>query len=260
MAAILCGVFAGSALGVRDYTKRFPATGDLNTAGDIAIVGNTLMTCPAADSRCAGAQAGGNLNDNTFNMTYVDVDADAATFDSTSAVLTLPAGGEVLFAGLYWGADTSNGGAAGGAAPAPVPPTAAAPNAALRGQVAFRTPASGAYAAITATQIDTNDAALGGQTGTRYQGFADVTSLVQAGGAGTYTVANVQAGTGADRYAGWSLVVVRTDPAADLRNLTVFDGYQSVSGSLEPERDDQRVPHACHRRGERRSRRRELRG
>jgi uncharacterized repeat protein (TIGR01451 family) len=61
-----------------------------------------------------------------------------------------------------------------------------------------------------------------------------VTSLVQAGGAGTYTVANVQAGTGADRYAGWSLVVVRTDPAADLRNLTVFDGYQSVSGSLSP--------------------------
>lgn len=234
VAAILCGVFAGSALGVRDYTKRFPATGDLNTAGDIAIVGNTLMTCPAVDSRCAGAQAGGNLNDNTFNMTYVDVDADGATFESSSAALTLPAGGEVLFAGLYWGGDTSNGGAAGGAAPAPVPPTAVAPNAALRGQVAFRTPASGAYTTVTATQIDTNDAALGGQTGTRYQGFADVTALVQAGGAGTYTVANVQAGTGADRYAGWSLVIVRTDPAADLRNLTVFDGYQSVSGALTP--------------------------
>jgi hypothetical protein len=160
LAAVLCAFFAGSALGVRDYTKRFPTTGDLNTAGDIDIIGNTLMTCPTVDSRCAGAQAGGNLNDNTFNMTYVDVDADATTFDSSSAVLTLPAGGEVLFVGLYWGADTSNGGAAGGVAPAPVPPTAAAPNAALRGQVAFRTPASGAYTAITATQIDTNDAAL----------------------------------------------------------------------------------------------------
>jgi uncharacterized repeat protein (TIGR01451 family) len=234
MAAVLCAVLAGSALGVRDYTKRYPATGDLNTAGDIAIVGNTLMTCPAIDSRCAGAQVGGNLNDNTFNMTYVDVDADPGTFDSSSAVLTLPAGGDVLFAGLYWGADTSNGGAAGGAAPPPVPPTAAAPDAALRGQIALRTPASGGYLTITATQIDTNDPALGGQTGTRYQGFADVTALVQAGGSGTYTVANVQAGTGADRYAGWSLVVVRTDPAADLRNLTVFDGYQSVSASLSP--------------------------
>lgn len=234
LVVVLCGPFAGSALGVRDYTKRFPVTGDLNTAGDIDIIGNTLMTCPAADSRCPGAQTGGSLNDNTFNMTYVDVDADAATFDSSSAVLTLPAGAEVLFAGLYWGADTSNGGAAGGAAPAPVPPTAAAPNAALRGQVAFRTPASGAYSAVTATQIDTNDPALGGQTGTRYQGFADVTALVRAAGAGTYTVANVQAGTGADRYAGWSLVVVRTDPAADLRNLTVFDGYLSVSSTLSP--------------------------
>ena len=193
------------------------------------------MTCPTVDSRCAGAQAGGNLNDNTFNMTYVDADADATTFDSSSAVLTLPAGGEVLFAGLYWGADTSNGGAAGGVAPAPVPPTAAAPNAALRGRVAFRTPASGAYTAITATQIDTNDAALGGQTGTRYQGFADVTSLVQAGRrrhvARWRTCRPAPARIAMRAGRSW---FVRTDPAADLRNLTVFDGYQSVSGSLSP--------------------------
>lgn len=231
---LLCGVLSGPAMGVRDYAKRFPATGDLNTGGDIAIAGNTLMTCPAVDSRCAGARAGGTLNDNAFNMTYVDVDADATTFDSSNATLTLPGGASVLFAGLYWRGDTSNGGAAAAPAPAPSPPTAAARSAATRGQVAFQTPATAGYATLTATQIDTNDAALGGQTGTRYQGFADVTALVQTAGAGTYTVANVQAGTGADRYAGWSLVVVYADPGRELRNLTVFDGFQSVSASLSP--------------------------
>ena len=46
--------------------------------------------------------------------------------------------------------------------------------------------------------------------------FADVTGLVRAGGPGRYRVANVQSGTGADRYAGWALVVVYRDLALPL--------------------------------------------
>jgi len=57
---------------------------------------------------------------------------------------------------------------------------------------------------------------------TRYQCFKDVTSLVQSGGAGTYGVANVQAGTGADRYAVWALTVVYRAPATPPRNLVVL--------------------------------------
>ena len=48
----------------------------------------------------------------------------------------------------------------------------------------------------------------------RYQAFADVTSLVQSGGAGTYFGANVQAGRSSDHYAGWSLVVAYRDTSA----------------------------------------------
>ena len=61
--------------------------------------------------------------------------------------------------------------------------------------------------------------------------FADVTSLVAAAGNGTYTVADVQAGTGMDRYAGWSLVVVYANAAEMTRNVTVFDGFQIVNGA-----------------------------
>ena len=43
------------------------------------------------------------INNNDFNMAFVDVDSDPTTFDSSQAALTLPAGSQVLFAGLYWG-------------------------------------------------------------------------------------------------------------------------------------------------------------
>ena len=61
-----------------------------------------------------------------------------------SATLSLPATATVLFAGLYWGADTSAG-AERRAGPTP----AAAPNAALRGQVGFQVPGSSGYSTIS---------------------------------------------------------------------------------------------------------------
>ena len=51
-------------------------------------------------------------------MTWVDVDGDPATFDSSSADLTLPAGASVLFAGLYYGGRLAAG---SGGSPAPNP-------------------------------------------------------------------------------------------------------------------------------------------
>ena len=80
---------------------------------------------------------------------------------------------------------------------------------------------------ITAGQVDTSPVS----GGVRYQGFADVTNLVKAGRSGEYTVANVQAGRGTDRYGGWALVVALQDPTEPLRNLTVFDGYAVVQQS-----------------------------
>ncbi len=62
-----------------------------------------------------------------------------------------------------------------------------------------------------------------------YQVFHNVTELVRRAGSGVYTVADVQSGTGEDRYAGWSLIVAYEAPADPPRNLTVFDGLQSVT-------------------------------
>ena len=63
-----------------------------------------------------GAVAGNNNNPRT--MTWIDVDGDPATFDSSSATLTLPPGARVLFAGLYYGGRLTAG---SGGSPPPNP-------------------------------------------------------------------------------------------------------------------------------------------
>ncbi len=99
-----------------------------NATGDVAIVGNTAMTAPPSDSAAVNAQngVGSRVNNNDFNMAFVDVDSDPTTFDSSSATLSLPAGASVLFAGLYWGGRNPQ-------------------NASLRTQLKLSTPASGGY-------------------------------------------------------------------------------------------------------------------
>jgi hypothetical protein len=89
LAAALVLSVVSPALADRAFHPRFST----NANGDIAIVGNTLETCPSAAADCANARAGrgGALNNNGFAMERVDVDNTA--LDSSSARLSLPAGG-----------------------------------------------------------------------------------------------------------------------------------------------------------------------
>jgi uncharacterized repeat protein (TIGR01451 family) len=212
----------------------------INTTGDIAITGNTLETAStvnnagrtladvtAAQNGVAGPN-GNHVDNNDWNMAYVDVDNDPTTFNSSQASLNLPAGASVLFAGLYWGSVTTT-----------------AAQAAARNTVKFSTPASASYVSLTGTTLGGSTIGSADFTGTPqgsiYQSFANVTSLVQAAGSGTYTLANVQAAlTDAQghlpymgSYAGWSLVVAFRAPSYAARNLTVFDGY-AVQQSNDP--------------------------
>jgi hypothetical protein len=124
---------------ITPFAKRF----SVNTAGAIGLTGNTLMTCPPSDPNCANALngVGNTLNDNNFKMVRVDIDNDPTTFTSSNAQLSLPSGANVLYAALYWGADTTAG--TGGSA---------APNAAAKNTVLLATPTSG-YTQVTATRI-----------------------------------------------------------------------------------------------------------
>src|SRR4030095_10169415 len=158
--ATLVALAAASPAGaqvVRGFTPRFTT----NVPGDVALIGNTIMSCSGGGG-CTNARnaQGGNVDDNDFDMQYVDIDADGTTFSSSRATLALPTGATVLWAGLYWGGSS---------------------NAAARNQVRLSTPVAG-YVTLTATQLDA--------TGSIYQGFVDVTALVLAGGTGQHKGAN----------------------------------------------------------------------
>ncbi len=180
------------------------------------MAANTLLSCPDAAANCASARAGSgtaaNLANNGWAMANVDVDSDATTFNSSSADLNIPAGATVTFAGLYWGGDTSAG-AGGAAAPAP----------AFANSVLLKEPGAASYTPVTgALDMSTT-------WPTRFQGFADVTASVAAAGPGSYTVANLQAGTGNDRYGGWTLVVAYHESGEPVRDLSVYDGLATVA-------------------------------
>jgi uncharacterized repeat protein (TIGR01451 family) len=239
VAAFLCAsALASSAYADRVFT---PARFTTNDTGNITMIANTLETCPVdppGQTACSSAQAGATgstLNNNDWVMRRVDQDGDpATTLDSSSANLSLPAGATVLFAGLYFGAVTTAG--ASGAAACADPPNTAQPSPTLpacspaggtdiRKLVKLKVPGASSYTSLTASVLDISSSSADG----RYQGFVDVTSQVTAAGSGTYWVGDVREATGKDRYGGWALVVAYHDATQPLRNLTVFDGLQSVT-------------------------------
>jgi uncharacterized repeat protein (TIGR01451 family) len=196
-------------------TKAFGIAYQTNAPGDILIVGNTLLTCSTATTAtgattCLSARAGtattaADNNNNNHSMANVVVDPLAPGLNSSTAGLQLPTGATVLWAGLYWGASS----------PATTPTD-------LRKQISFKTPAAG-YQTLVADTFTAN--------ASNYHAGKTVTDLVTAGGSGSYTAANVKVTLNAGDYAGWSLVVVYQLNSDQYRNLTVFDGYNTVSGN-----------------------------
>ncbi len=74
-----------------------------------------------------------------------------------------------------------------------------------------------------------------------YSCYADVTSIVQANGYGTYTVANMKATLGitsgvSGAAGGWSLLVIYKDPGASATNrfISVSDGFREILGGASP--------------------------
>ncbi|MFD7154615.1 LPXTG cell wall anchor domain-containing protein [Kribbella sp. NPDC059898] len=201
---------------VRDFGKVFGA----QTNGAVRITGNSLLTCDRSNAACRATLDGGRTkaNNNDWPMELLDLDNDPSTYSSSGATVALPAGAQVLYAGLFWGA--ARGAGSGGTASKEDGTT-----------MRLRLPGKSAYQAVTADRTDYLN------TGSKndYSSYLDVTDLVRAGGNGEYWGADVPTGTGADRYAGWSLVIAYQQADEPLRDLSVFNGYAKVS-SGEPVR------------------------
>lgn len=174
--------------------------------GPVAVVhaGASLLSCDAAIVGCLESRrrdADAALDNNDWEM--LPIDAAGLGAPSSAALVEIPEGSTVRFAGLYWSGITPTDADLADLSSA----TLAAPG--------------GAVVPITAQLVE--------QQGARYLSFLDVTSQVAVGGAGTWSFGGsaVTGGFGAD--AGWSLVIVLDDAALSPTRVAVFDGLQIIS-------------------------------
>lgn len=232
LGALLIGATPASA----QYVVRQTVT----TNGAVTFIGNALGLNKAKTTDTPGTS--GTIG--TFITTDTTLRDNAnwplgTTGDwhrnSSAARLALPAGSTVLYAELVWSGSHAYGGENVGAA--------------LDTPVTFTTPAgmhSVAPDPATARTLGTGTAA-GRCTGgpCYYVRTADVTSMVQAGGNGSYTVGGVPATQAASEEfsngAGWTLAILYQHFSLRSRNLTLFTGAElsgappaSVSGFCTP--------------------------
>ena len=243
--ASLLGLAPTSALTLDAFGTRFEG----NVAGDFVLTGNTVLTCSTTAGALGAASCGaartrqGNFldNDNHF-MRHLEVPVgglpSADVFNSSSNVIRIPAGAEVLYAELFWsGSLLSDAG------------DVSAPSPTDKDQVLFAVgdddctvPVAGCD--VSALSVDVVQETLGSDLG-QYRASAVVTSRLQDvqwtssknSWESIVTVGNIQTTQGLDKAAGWSLAVVFSAPGHELRHVQVLGGFGVVarrSGATVP--------------------------
>jgi uncharacterized repeat protein (TIGR01451 family)/MYXO-CTERM domain-containing protein len=222
MSVVLLALAAGSASAAPVLRVQ------VDQRGDFILIGNTLghdcaMSSPmpvvGMVSAC-GAELGESAPDvfwRADSPAAGQAEANAAITVAqarSSALLEIPAGATVTHAYLYWGARR--------------PVEEADTTATLEREGIF----SVALAATASWQVTINK---GKPDAVHvYQSVADVTTIIQANGPGTYRVGDVDVSpivdiNDSDTFAGWWMAVFYELPSEPQRNLALFDGLDRVS-------------------------------
>ncbi|MHB1405692.1 MAG: DUF7507 domain-containing protein [Desulfitobacteriaceae bacterium] len=192
--------------------------------GAITFTGNTLGLSQLMNANQAGTQgsigafislSGSQVP--TFplgtTLNYVD--------NSSQAILHIPSGSTIVYAELIWGGNylTLDQDISG----------------LIDNSITFTTPLGSNTIVPDPATANQPTAATGTVTVGFYMRSADVTSLVQAAGAGTYSVGGVPGlvdpiftSTSDTNHAGWTLAVVYGNPSLPARNIMLFVGAQIV--------------------------------
>ncbi len=192
--------------------------------GNIVRAANSSATCRPQASSCRDVQSGAHAVNGDFDMSYIDVDKDPNTYNSSRAEIRLPAGSRVTYARLYWGGNLLVG---------------EQKPAADNERVLIAEP-GGDYKELLADTVVGHRVADGADA---FQASADVTRLVRDSGPGLYTVAQLNVAGGrsaAGAWGGWTLVVAYENAAEPLRHLSIWDGFAplgSREGAQFPLRD-----------------------
>ncbi|MFI6095818.1 hypothetical protein ACIA8G_09720 [Lentzea sp. NPDC051213] len=198
--------------------------------GDVTVVGNAVLTCPSPGQAgpkpkylpqsCVDAQNrngdGPSALNNGHRMSWTDVDNDPATYNSSSARVTIPPGATVAYAKLGWAgsADCHD---------------ETAPPGKPQDPVTF----NGVRVSPGRFVIDSPDE-LSHTDNAFYSAEADVTRELKGA---DVTVGNVWAPQGFDCFGGWSLTVVwkfagPTATTTARRHVSVHGGHVRLPTKL----------------------------
>ncbi|EJS75061.1 DUF7507 domain-containing protein [Bacillus cereus] len=203
-------------------TNRFSTT----TNGALAITGNTLGLSKISNQNRAGTigAIGAFVTTNTALQvtTFPAGTTLNYTQNSSTAILNIPAGSTILYAELVWGGNYLS--------------RDQNITSVLGNPVSFTTPVSTYSITPSAVTASNQTFVSGSVTFGFYTRSADVTSLVQAGGSGSYTTGSVpglvdplDASNGAINSAGWTLIVAYQNGSLPARNLTIYVAGNRVS-------------------------------
>ncbi|WP_254722664.1 DUF3344 domain-containing protein [Streptomyces spororaveus] len=195
------------------FTQRYQAV----QHGGLVRASNSGISCrkeqsPQAEP-CAEVKKGAAGVNSDFEMFYSEVDKDPDTYNSTRAELKVPQGAKVSYARLYWGGNLRVG--------EQKPPED-------NGRVLVAEP-GGAYKEVLADTVTGHRTDAGSDA---YQASADVTPLVRKGGAGLWTVAQLNIAMGhsaVGAWGGWTLVVAYEHPQEPVRRISLWDGFESIA-------------------------------
>lgn len=188
--------------------KEFTDIFNKNTYGRLVLIGNNSL---CADNNKDGVcEDPGTKNNNDIYMIY-----NKNTYNESSALLDIPQNKKILWAGLFWqgylvGQNDS------------VKQSAKT--------VQFKH-ANGTYQTIANAKMNW---VYFDNSRFYYQGYKEVTDIIQNSGAGYYSVKDIVTTKGQPNggsFGAWSLAVVYEDDNEDFKNITVFHGYQAFAGS-----------------------------
>ena len=196
--------------------KTFSMIYQINAFGDIALIGNSnLCADNNHDGQCENP---GDATNNNINMINNDYDDDSSTFNSTGAELSLPAGAEILYAGLLWQGYFSG--------------SLSDSRKAEGKSIKFKYEGQN-YISLTADEMNW---VYFTSTRMYYQSYKDVTDYVKAYGAGYYWTADVATTLGQPNggsFGAWSLAVAYKDENGKFKNLTFYHGYQAMANDSD---------------------------
>lgn len=204
--------------------------------GDISIIANNIVN--REDSKNTSnepydLQSENAKHNDEFDMKYIDIDNDNATFSSSSATLNIEnqKNKKILYAGLYWSSTYIYN---SGKIKKKLEFVAVDSTRETFNTIKIKLPNQTKYIEISGETIYDGLNQKGFQESAPYAVYADITKEVKSVSDpfGTYTIANIKATQGkisGGVSGGWTIFFIYEDKEMPGKFITTFDGFAGVT-------------------------------